>query len=84
MPAGRDVGGSEQREDRLHPDRQLMAQPHRGPVHRLRYFALDGTDHTSHTRHKEQESMIRRYIVWWNRRAADERLREVVNKANVA
>ena len=27
----------------------------------LRYFTLDGTDHVSH---KEQASMIRRYIIW--------------------
>ncbi|POX63154.1 IS630 family transposase [Streptomyces sp. Ru62] len=46
-----------------------------------RYFALDGTDHTSH---KQQGSMIRRYIIWRNKHAADERLREVVNRANVA
>ena len=66
--------------DRLHPDQQLMAQPDRGPVHPpLRYFALDGTDHTSH---KEQGSMICRYIIWRNKHAAD--LREVVNRANVA
>lgn len=30
----------------------------------LRYFALDGTDHRSH---REQGSMIRRYIIWRNR-----------------
>src|SRR5690348_15038530 len=47
----------------------------------LRYFALDGTDHASH---KEQRSMIRRYIIWRNKHATDERLREVVNRANVA
>lgn len=47
----------------------------------LRYFALDGTDHVSH---KEQGSMIRRYIIWRNKHAADERLREVVDRANVA
>ncbi|WP_018564451.1 IS630 family transposase [Streptomyces sp. PsTaAH-124] len=47
----------------------------------LRYFALDGTDHTSH---KEQGSMIRRYIIWRNKHAADEHLRRVVNRANVA
>jgi transposase len=47
----------------------------------LRYFALDGTDHRSH---KEQGSMIRRYIIWRNKHAADERLRDVVNRANVA
>ncbi|WP_123980524.1 IS630 family transposase [Streptomyces sp. Ag109_O5-1] len=47
----------------------------------LRYFTLDGTDHASH---KEQGSMIRRYIIWRNKHAADERLREVLNRANVA
>ena len=47
----------------------------------LRYFALDGTDHTSH---KEQGSMIRRYIIWRNQHAHDERLRRIVNRANVA
>ncbi|MGW3479763.1 IS630 family transposase [Streptomyces althioticus] len=47
----------------------------------LRYFALDGTDHPSH---KAQGSMIRRYIIWRNKHAADERLREVVARANVA
>jgi hypothetical protein len=47
----------------------------------LRYFALDGTDHASH---KEQASMIRRYIIWRNNHACDERLRRVVARANVA
>ena len=47
----------------------------------LRYFALDGTDHASH---KEQASMIRRYIIWRNNHAYDERLRRIVGKANVA
>ncbi|MCD9899143.1 transposase [Streptomyces sp. MT29] len=47
----------------------------------LRHFALDGTDHASH---KAQGSMIRRYIIWRNKHAADERLREVVTRANVA
>jgi transposase len=47
----------------------------------LRYFALDGTDHASH---KEQASMIRRYIIWRNNHAYDERLRQVVDRANVA
>jgi len=31
----------------------------------LRYFTLDGTDHRSH---EEQNSMIRRYIIWRNRK----------------
>ena len=47
----------------------------------LRYFALDGTDHNSHA---EQASMIRRYIIWRNRNAHDRRLRDLVNRANVA
>ena len=47
----------------------------------LRYFALDGTDHASH---KEQASMIRRYIIWRNRNAHDQALRELVKRANVA
>ena len=32
--AGRGLGRGEQRRDRLHPDQLLLAQPHRGPVHR--------------------------------------------------
>ncbi|WP_459179918.1 IS630 family transposase [Streptomyces sp.] len=47
----------------------------------LRYFTLDGTDHADH---KEQGSMIRRYIIWRNRHADDKRLRAVVDRANVA
>jgi transposase len=47
----------------------------------LRYFALDGTDHTSH---HEQARMIRRYITWRNRNAHDQALRELVKRANVA
>jgi hypothetical protein len=47
----------------------------------LRYFPLDGTDHASQ---REQASMIRRYIIWRNDYAYDERLRQVVTRANVA
>jgi transposase len=47
----------------------------------LRYFALDGTDQPSH---QEQGSMIRRYIIWRNNHAYDERLRRVIDRANVA
>lgn len=47
----------------------------------LRYFTLDGTDHVGH---KEQGSMIRRYIIWRNKHASNERRREIVNRANVA
>ncbi|MGW8885959.1 IS630 family transposase [Streptomyces sp. NPDC055749] len=47
----------------------------------LRYFTLDGTDHADH---KEQGSMIRRYIIWRNGHASDRRLRAIVSRANVA
>jgi transposase len=47
----------------------------------LRYFTLDGTDHRSH---EEQNSMIRRYIIWRNRNAHDKILSELVKRANVA
>ncbi len=47
----------------------------------LRYFTLDGTDHRSH---EEQNSMIRRYIIWRNHNAQDKTLRELVKRANVA
>ena len=47
----------------------------------LRYFTLDGTDHSSHA---EQASMIRRYIRWRNRQAADQQLNDIINRANVA
>lgn len=46
----------------------------------LRYFALDGTDHDSH---REQASMIRRYIIWRNAHATDPRLRKVVKRAAI-
>lgn len=47
----------------------------------LRYFALDGTDHPDHA---TQGRMIRRYIAWRNRHADDQRLRRIVDRANVA
>ena len=47
----------------------------------LRYFALDGSDHASH---EEQASMIRRYIIWRNNHAYDQRLRRIIDRANVA
>jgi len=46
----------------------------------LRYFALDGTDHNSH---REQASLIRRYIAWRNSNLTDPRLRKVVKRAGV-
>ncbi|MCW7989536.1 transposase [Streptomyces platensis subsp. clarensis] len=47
----------------------------------LRYFALDGTDHPTH---KTQGSMIRRYIIWRNKNAADKRFQALVSRANAA
>jgi hypothetical protein len=47
----------------------------------LRYVTLDGTDHASH---KEQANMIRRYMIRRNNHAYDERLRRIVERANVA
>lgn len=47
----------------------------------LSYFALDGVDHVSH---KEQASMIGRYVIWRNNRAYDERRRRIVDRVNVA
>src|SRR5271155_1759027 len=44
----------------------------------LRYFALNGTDHASH---EEQNSMIRRYIIWRNGHADDEALRAISLRA---
>ena len=46
----------------------------------LRYFALDGTDHATH---EDQAKMIRRYIIWRNNHAYDERLRRIIDRANV-
>jgi len=46
----------------------------------LRYFALDGTDHESH---REQASMIRRYIAWRNSHVTDPKLRKVIRRAEI-
>ena len=45
----------------------------------LREFTLNGTDHATH---REQNSMIRRYIAWRNRHTSDPRLRRIVKRAN--
>ena len=39
---------------------------------------------TDHASHKGQASMIRRYIIWRNNYAYDERLRRIVDRSNVA
>ena len=78
---GRGQRSSEQHRDRLHADEFVLVKPRGGTVHRAAVFALDGTDHTTH---EEQGSMIRRYIIWRNNHAYDQRLRRVVARANVA
>ena len=45
----------------------------------LRYFTLDGTDHQTH---REQASMIHRYIAWRNRHTTDPKLRKVIKRAS--
>lgn len=62
-------------------DKQCGLCSMRAEAARLRYFTLDGTAHATH---KEQGSMIRRYIIWRNRHADDRPLRAVVDRANVA
>ena len=47
----------------------------------LREFTLNGTDHASH---REQGSMIRRYIAWRNRNTRNPRLRQIVERATIA
>jgi hypothetical protein len=47
----------------------------------LREFTLNGTDHATH---REQASMIRRYIAWRIRHTADPRLRRIVQQASTA
>jgi hypothetical protein len=51
------------------------------PFTALREFTLNGTDHATH---REQGSMIRRYIAWRNRNTDNPRLRRIVDRANVA
>jgi hypothetical protein len=64
----------------LGPHRPRFARPDSQATHRRR-SPRNGTDHGSHA---EQASMIRRYIIWRNNHAYDERLRRIVAKANVA
>jgi hypothetical protein len=45
---------------------------------------LRGLICTGHATHEEQGSMIRRYIIWRNNHACDERLRRVLARATIA
>ena len=54
------------------PTPRAARRPHRL---RLRYFALDGTDHASH---QDQASMIGRDSIWRNDHACGERLRLII------
>ncbi|WP_157467293.1 hypothetical protein [Frankia sp. QA3] len=47
----------------------------------LRYFALNGTDHADHG---TQNQMIYDYIARRNQHAEDQKLRQIVQRANVA
>jgi len=47
----------------------------------LREFVPNGTDHATH---REQNSMIRRYIAWRNRHTADPRPLRIVKRATAA
>jgi hypothetical protein len=47
----------------------------------LREFTLNGTGFATH---REQGSMIRRYIAWRNRNTSDPRLRRIFDRANAA
>jgi hypothetical protein len=77
---GRDLAECEQRRDHLYADQFVLVNRIEAQFTALRYFAL-GTDHASH---KEQASMIRRYIIWRNNHAYDERLRRIVDRASAA
>ena len=60
-----------------------MKQSTRWRPSRLRFhrFTRDGTGHDSY---REQAGMIRRYIIWRNNHAYDERLRRIIDRVNVA
>ena len=47
----------------------------------LRYFALDGTDYRTH---REQNTIVRRYIAWRNGHTDDAELRDISIRAKVA
>ena len=75
------MGSSQQRGAGYTPTNASYLNRIEGHFAALRYFTLDGTDHTSHA---EQASMIRRSIALRNRHALDKRIGEIANRATVA
>jgi hypothetical protein len=57
--------------------RTRPSRPHRG---RVQGAALPRASRHHHPSHKQQASMIRRYIIWRNNHAYDEQLRRIVNR----
>ncbi|WSV51222.1 hypothetical protein OG532_38255 [Streptomyces decoyicus] len=73
----------------LHPPPRAPAplrrrRPRQGQALRSRRRRGGAAVDTDHPSHKEQGSVIRRYIIWRNRRTNDERLRAVTHRANDA
>jgi hypothetical protein len=81
MPAGRHLGGRHHVAIAYTPTNSSWLNRIEVQFTALRYFTPDGTDHATH---KEQGGMIRRYISWRNRHADDQRLRALVDRANIA
>ncbi len=77
----RDDGGGESAEIAYTPTDSSWLNRIEAQFTALREFTLNGTDHVDH---REQGSVIRRYIAWRNRNIDIPRLRWVVSKANVA
>ena len=76
-----DWAKGQQRRVGLRAHQCQLAQQDRGPVPGAPLF------HPGRHRpqvHAEQNSMIRRYIIWRNRNAQDKTLRELLKRANVA
>ncbi|MCV2491946.1 hypothetical protein OF117_21600 [Geodermatophilus sp. YIM 151500] len=73
------MGGGKQRRDRLHPVHGSWLNRIEPQFTALRYSTVDGTDHQTH---REQASMIRRYIAWRSRHTTDPKLRKVTKRAS--
>jgi hypothetical protein len=62
----------------MSPPQRLLPSRTEAQFQALRYFTLNGTDHTGHA---EQASMVRRYVAWRNRNARDRRSCGIVDRA---